>query len=99
MYTESEVYHLCSLILNPYTLDLLELTPKEDVLFLIGDWNTKVASQEIPEIAGKFGLRVQNKAGQKLTQFCQESAHVIANTLFQPHKRRLDTWTAPDGQY
>ena len=79
--------------------DLLELTPKEDVLFIIGDWNAKVGSQEIPGVAGKFGLGVQNEAGQRLTEFCQENALVIANTLFQQHKRRLYTWTSPDGQY
>ena len=79
--------------------DLLELTPQKDVLFIIGDWNTKAASQEIPEITGKCGLRVQNKAGQRLTQFCQENALVTANTLFQQHKRQLYTWTSPGGQY
>ena len=78
---------------------LLELTPKKDVLFIIGDWNAKVGSQEIPGVTGKFGLGVQNEAGQKLTEFCQENALVIANTLFQQHKRRLYTWTSPDGQY
>ena len=78
--------------------DLLELTPKKDVLFLIGDWNAKVESQEIPGITGKFGLGVQNEAGQRLIEFCQENALVIANTLFQQHKRRLYTWTSPDGQ-
>ena len=67
--------------------DLLELTPKKDVIFIIGDWNTKVGSQEIPGIAGKFGLGVQNEAGQKLTEFCQENTLVIANTLFQQHNR------------
>ena len=67
--------------------DLLELTPKEDVLFIIGDWNAKVGSQEIPGATGKFGLGVQNEAGQRLTEFCQENALVIANTLFQQHKR------------
>ena len=82
-------------------LDLLELTPKKkkDVLFIIGDWNAKVGSQEMPGITGKFGLGVQNEAGQRLTEFCQENALVIANTLFQQHKRRLYTWTSPDGQY
>ena len=70
MYRESEVYHLCSLILNPYTLDLLELTPKEDVLCIIGDWNAKVGSQEIPGVTGKFGLGVQNKVVQTLMEFC-----------------------------
>ena len=70
--------------------DLLELTPKKDVLFIIGDWNPKVGSQEIPGVTGKFGLGVQNEVGQRLTQFCQENALVIANTLFQQHKRRLN---------
>ena len=79
--------------------DLLELTPKKDVLFIIGDWNGKVGSQETPEITGKFGLGVQNEAGQRLTEFFQENALVIANTLFQQHKRRLYTWTSPDGQH
>ena len=79
--------------------DLLELTPKKDVLFIIGDWNTKVRSQEIPGVTGKFGLGVQNEAGQRLTEFCQENALVITNTLFQQHKRRLYTWTSPDGQH
>ena len=67
--------------------DLLELTPPKDVLFIIGDWNAKVGSQEIPGITGKFGLGVQNEAGQRLIEFCQENALVIANTLFQQHKR------------
>ena len=67
--------------------DLLELTPNKDVLFIIGDWNAKVRSQEIPEVTGKFGLRVQNEAGQRLIEFCQENALVIANTRFQQHKR------------
>ena len=66
--------------------DLLELTPKKDVLFIIGDWNTKVGSKELPEVIGKFGLGVQNEAGQRLTEFCQENALVIANTLSQQHK-------------
>ena len=78
--------------------DLLELTPKKDVLFIIGDWNAKVGSQETPGVTGEFGLGVQNEAGQRLTQFCQENALVIANTLFQQHKRRLFTWTLLDGQ-
>ena len=78
---------------------LLELTPKKDVLFIIGDWNAKAGSQEIPGITGKFGLGVQNEAGQWLTEFYQENALVIANTLFQQHKRRLYTWTSPDGQH
>ena len=69
--------------------DLLELTPKIDVLFIIGDWNAKVGSKELPGVTGKFGLGIQNKAGQRLAEFCQENALVIANTLFQQHKRRL----------
>ena len=79
--------------------DLLELTPKRDVLFIIGDWNTKVGSQETPGAPRKFGLGVQNEAGQRLIAFFQENALVIANTLFQQHKRRLYTWTSPDGQH
>ena len=79
--------------------DLLELTPKKDVLFTIGDWNAKVGSQEIPGVTGKFGLGVQNEAGQKLIEFCQENTLVTANTLFQQHKRRLYTRTSLDGQH
>ena len=79
--------------------DLLELTPKKDVLFIIGDWNAKVEIQEIPGATGKLGLGVQNQAGQRLIEFSQENALVIANTLFQQHKRRLYTWTSPDGQH
>ena len=78
--------------------DILELRPKKDVLFIIQDWNAKVGSQETPGVTGKFGLGVQNEAGQKLTEFCQETALVIANTLFQQRKTRLYTWTLPDGQ-
>ena len=78
--------------------DLLELTPKKDVLFIIGDWNAKVGSQETAGVTGKFSLGVQNEAGQWLIEFCQEKALVIANTHFQQHKRRLYTWTSPDGQ-
>ena len=78
---------------------LLKLTPKKDILFIIGDWNTKVGSQEIPGVTGKFGLGVQNEAGQRLTEFCQENALVIANTLFPQHKRLLYTWTSSYGQY
>ena len=78
--------------------DLLKLIPKKDVLFITGDWNAKVGSQEI-SVTGKFGLRVQNEAGQRLIEFCQENALVIANTLFQQHKRALCTWTSPDGQH
>ena len=79
--------------------DLLELTPRKDVLFIIGHWNAKVGSQETPGVTGKFGLGVQNEAGQRLIEFCQENTQVIANTLFQQHKRRLYTWTSPDGQH
>ena len=79
--------------------DLLELTPKRDVLFIIEDWNVKVGSQETPGVTGKFGLGVQNEEEQRLIKFCQENALVIANTIFQQHKRRLYTWTSPDGQH
>ena len=79
--------------------DLLELTPKKDVLFIIGDWNAKVGSQERPGVTGKFGLGIRNEAGQRLIEFCQENALVIANTLFQQHKRRLHVditrWSTP----
>ena len=78
--------------------DLLELTPPKGVFFTIGDWNAKVGSREIPGVAGSFGLGVQNEAGQRLTEFCQENALVTASTLFQQHKRRVYTWTSPDGQ-
>ena len=74
--------------------DLLELTPKNNVLSILGGWNEKVGSQETPGVTGKFDLGVQNEAGQRLIEFCQENALVIANTLFQQHKRRLYTWTA-----
>ena len=79
--------------------DLLELTPQRAVLFIIRDWNAKVGSQEIPGVIGKFGLGVQNEAGQRLIVFFQENTLVITNSLFQQHKRRLYTWTSPDGQY
>ena len=79
--------------------DLLELTSKKDVLFIIGDWNAKVGSQETPGVTGKFGLGIWNEAGQRLIEFCQENMLAIANTLFQQHKRRLYTWTSPDGQH
>ena len=78
---------------------LLKLTPKTDVFFIIGDWNSTVGSQEIPGVAGKFGLGVQNKAEQRLTEFCQENTLVTANTLFQQHRRWFYTWTSPNGQY
>ena len=79
--------------------DLLKLMPKKDALYIIGDWNAKVGSQEIPGARGKFGLGVQNEAGQRLAEFCQETTLVIANALFHQHKRRLYTWTSPDGQH
>ena len=77
--------------------DLLELTPKKDVLFIRGDWNAKVGSEETPGVTGKFGLGVWNEAGRRLIEFCQENALIIANTLFQQHKRKLYIWTSPDG--
>ena len=79
--------------------NLLELTPPKDVLFIIGDWNAKVGSQETPGVTGKFVLGVQNEAGQRLIEFCQQNALAIALTLFQQHKRRLYTWTSPDSQH
>ena len=79
--------------------DLLELTPKKDVLFIIEDWNAKVGSQETAGVTGKFGLGIWTEAGQRLIEFCQENALVIANTLFQQNKRSLHTWTSPNGKY
>ena len=79
---EAEVEQFCEDL-----QDLLELTPPKDVLFIIGDWNAKAGSQEIPGVTSKFGLGVQNEAGQRLTEFCQENTLVIANTLLQQHKR------------
>ena len=76
-----------------------KLTPKKDVLFIVEDWNAKVGSQETPGVSGKFGLGIQNEAGQRPIEFYQENALLIANTLFQQHKRRLYTWTSPDGQH
>jgi hypothetical protein len=81
------------------TYKTLELKPQKDVLFIIGDWNAKVGSQETPGVTGKFGLGIWNEAGQRLVEFCQDNTLVIANTLFQQHKRRLYTWTSPDGQF
>ena len=79
--------------------DLLELTPKKDVLFIIGDWNAKVESQDTPGVTGKFGLGIRNEAGQRLIEFCQENALVITNTLFQQHRRRrhmdITRWSTP----
>ena len=79
--------------------DLVELTPKKDVLFIIGDWNAKVGSQETPGVTGKFGLGMRNEPGQRLIEFCQDNALVIASTLFQQHKKRLYTWISPDSQH
>ena len=79
--------------------DLLELTPKKDVFVIIRDWNAKVGSQETPGVTGKFDLGVRNNAGQRLIEFSQENTLVIANTLFQQHKRRLYTWTSPDSHH
>ena len=91
---EAEVERFCENL-----QDLVELTPKKDVLFITGDWNAKVGSQETHGVTGKFGLGIQNEAGQRLIEFCQENALVITNTLFQQRKRRLYTWTSPDGQH
>ena len=78
--------------------DLLELTPPKNVLFIIGDWNAKLGSQETPGVTDKFGLGIWNEAGQRLIEFCQGNPLIIAHTLFQQHKRRLYTWTSPDSQ-
>ena len=91
---EAEVEQFCEDL-----QDLLELTPRKDVLFITGNWNSKGESQEIPGVTGAFGLGIQNEAGRRLIEFCQENALVIANTHFQQHKRRLYTWTSPDGQH
>ena len=91
---EADVVWFCEDLQN-----ILELTLKKDVLFIIGDWNAKVGSQEIPGGTGKFGLGIRNEAGQRVTEVCQENALVTANILFQQHKRRLFTWTSPDGQH
>ena len=79
--------------------DLLELTLKKDVLFIVEDWNAKVGNQELPGVTGKLGLGIQNEAGQRLTEICQEKSLIIANTIFQQHKRRLYTCASPDGQH
>ena len=91
---EAEVEWLCEDL-----QDLLESIRKKDVLFATGDWNAKVGSQKTLGVTDKFGLGVQNEAWQRLIEFCQENSLVIANTLFQQHKRRLYTWTSPDGQH
>ena len=72
---------------------------KKDIFFIRGDWNAKVGIQEIPGVVGKFGFGVQNEAGQRLTEFCKDKTLVIENTLFKQYKRRLYTWTSPNGQY
>ena len=87
------------LVNEQWPTNLLELTSRKDVLFIIGNWDAKVGSQETPGVTGKFGLGVWNEAGQRLIEFCQENTPVIANTLFQQHKRRHYTWTSPDGQH
>ena len=79
--------------------DLLELTPPKNVLYVIVDWNAKVGNQETPGVRGKFGSGVWNEAGQRLIEFCKENTLVIANTIFKQHKKRLYTWTSPDGQH
>ena len=78
---------------------LSECPPKKDVIFIIGDWNAKLGSQETPGVTGKFGLGVHNEARQKTIEFCQENALIIANNLFQQHKRRFYMWTSPDDQH
>ena len=100
--TVIQVYALTSNVVETeveqFYEDLQDLLEK-DTLFIIGDWNSKVGSQETPGVTGKFGLGVHNEAGQRLTEFCQENTLVIANTLFQQHRRSLYTWTSPDGQH
>ena len=93
------VSRVVSLFFNMLSKTSRANTKTKDVLFIIGDWNVKVRSQEIPGVTLKFGLGIQNEAGKKLTDFCQENTLVIANTLFQQHKRRLYTWISHDGQY
>ena len=112
LHCKQTLYHLChhrshrtlhmeilKIFMCIYVQDLLELTPQKNALFIIRDWNAKVGSQETPGTTGKFGLGIRNEAGQRLIEFCQENALVIANTLFQQHKRRLYTWTSSDGQH
>ena len=79
--------------------DLIELSPQNDVLFIIGDWDAEVGSQEIPGVTGTFGPGIWNESRQRLIEFCKENTLVITNTLFQQHNRRLYTWTSPDGQH
>ena len=96
---EAEVEQFCEDLQEQFFEDLLELTLKKDVLLIIGDWDAKVRSQEAPGVTGKFGLGIWNETGKRLIEFCQVNALVIANTLFQQHKRTLYTWTSPDGQH
>ena len=98
-YWANELLFIKFIIHNNIKQDRLELTPKKDILIIIGDWNAKAGSQEIPGVTDKFGLAGQNEAGQRLIEFCHGNALVIENTLFQKHKRRCYTWTSPDGQY
>ena len=91
---EAEVEWFCEDLQN-----LLELIPQKEVLFIIGNWNAKIRNQETRRVMVKFGFGLQNEAGQRLTEFCQENTLVIADTLFQQHKRRLYMWTSPDGQH
>ena len=95
----SLLFNILSRLIITFLQDLLELTPQKDVLFIIGDWNAKVRSQETPGVTGKFGLGTWNEAGQRLIESCQENVLVTTNTLFQQHKRRLYTWTSTDGQH
>ena len=99
--SSTHIFHLssCCWFVVPYDYGRPSRTPKKDVLFIIGDWNAKVGSKEIPGVTGKFGLGVWNEAGQRLIEFCQENTLVITNTLFQKHKRRLYTWTSLDGRH
>ena len=94
---EAEVEQFYEDLQEQFFEDLLELTLKKDVLLIIGDWDAKVRSQEAPGVTGKFGLGIWNETGKRLIEFCQVNALVIANTLFQQHKRRLYTWTSTDG--
>ena len=106
---QSHIFSVCDIQIDllESTFHLLIVHPtrpfrtntQKDVLFIIGDWNAKGGSQETPGVTGKFGLGIRNEAGRRLIEFCQENALVITNTLFQQHKRRLYTWTSPDGQH
>ena len=85
-------------LISSIRLKITSRTPKKRCLFIIGNWNEKVQNQVICRITGKIGLGVQNEAGKMLTEFCEENTLIIANTLFQQHRRQLYTWTSPDGQ-